>query len=152
MILSLVRHEGQLAHSETLRETVHRPAVVQARGEVADRLEVHRGHVSQNDHLGRVLDESICLDLFGNRNERKRNQLRMKPTGKRYGALTSTTTSTAVIVLGVSVSLGEFFCLVFQRLTVSAGSLSAVLFFSYFLRSFCYCELGAFLLGQEFGL
>jgi uncharacterized membrane protein YadS len=75
----------------------------------------------------------------------------MKPTGKRYGALTSTTAA-AVTVLGVSVPLRKFFRLGFQRLTISAGSLSAVLFFSYFLRPFCYRELGALLLGQEFGL
>jgi len=151
MILSLVRREVLWAHSEILRET---PAVVQAREEVADHLEVHRGHVSQNDPLGRVLDESIYLDLFGNRNKRKRKSIRMKPTGKRYGALTSTTTTTtsATIIFGVSVPLGNFFCLAFQRLTVSAGSLAAVLFLSYFPRSFCYCELGAFLFGQEFGL
>jgi hypothetical protein len=68
MILSLVRREVLLAHSEILRET---PAVVQAREEVADHLGVHRGHVSPNDPLGRVLDESIYLDLFGNRNKRR---------------------------------------------------------------------------------
>lgn len=118
MILSLFRREGRWAHSEILREAEHYPAVVRAREEVADPLEVHRGHVSQNDHPGRVLDESIYLDLFGNRNKRKKKSIRMKPTGKRYGALTSTTTTAAVTVLGVSVPLGMFFCLGFQRLTV----------------------------------
>ena len=66
MILSLVRREVLWAHSEILREN---PAVVQAREEVADHFEVYHGHVSQNDLLGRVLDESIYLDLFGNRNK-----------------------------------------------------------------------------------
>lgn len=66
MILFLVRREVLWVHSEILRAT---PAVVQAKEEVADHFEVYRGHVSQNDLLGRVLDESIYLDLFGNRNK-----------------------------------------------------------------------------------
>jgi len=65
--LSLVRHEGRLARSENRRETVRRPAVVQTEEEgVADQhCEVHRGHVSQNDHRGRGLDENIYLGLCG---------------------------------------------------------------------------------------
>ena len=65
-VLSLVQHEDRLARSGNRRETVPRPAVVEEVEEVADHHpEVHRAHVSQNDHRGRVLDESIYLGLCG---------------------------------------------------------------------------------------